>query len=340
MCEPKKEVEYSIIILLDEKNDDIVSFVHDVNQFFSSNYNSFEIIAVINGNERFYKNKFNEIDDASIPIKSYSLYRKTTQAVCIKAALKEANGESIVVFGSYQQITMDSLGNAVKALDDDIDIVIPCRKKRVDPSFNQVQSQLFNWMVRKMTGVSFKDLSCTVRIIKKDVLKNLDFYGNMYRFLPVVAAQKGFRYKEIDVEHYREMGKTGFYSVSEYCLRILDIVSLFFLIRYTKKPFRFFSIIGCLFFGLGIIFSGYVAVEKMIFGIPMGNRVSLMIGVLLIVLGVQSAATGLIGEIISFVHGRKIKEYTIDRIVSMSFSDNERRNCIERRQIRDRRRHV
>ncbi|MCP4117304.1 MAG: glycosyltransferase [Desulfobacteraceae bacterium] len=331
---------YSIIIILDEKNDDIVSFVSDLNQFFSTRYESFEIIAVINGYEGFYKNKFNRIDNAAIPIKSYSLYRRTTQAVCIKAALKESNGEAIVVFGAYQQITMESLGNAIEAFDSDVDIVIPCRRKRVDPSFNQIQSRLFNWMVRKITGVGFTDLSCTVRIIKKDVLSNLDFYGNMYRFLPVVAALKGFRYKEIDVDHHREMGKTGFYSVSEYCLRILDILSLFFLIRYTKKPFRFFSFIGSFFLGGGLILSGYVAIEKIVLDIPMGNRTSLMMGILLIALGVQSAATGLIGEIISFVHGRKRKEYTIDRIVSMSFSTNERRKCTERRQIRDRRRNV
>jgi hypothetical protein len=330
-------MKYSIILLLDEEVEEIGKFVHSIHAFFIRNYKSFEIILIANGTEGFYKNKFNDIIEEFNNVKIYTLYRKTTQAVCMKAALKESKGDIIIACGSYQQITMESLDQAINSLDSHTEMILPCRKKRVDPFFNQFQSKIFNWLVRKTTGYEFNDLSCTVRIVRKEVLENINFYGNMYRFLPVVAAQKGFRYKEIDVGHIEEIGKTGFYSISEYIFRLLDIFSLLFLVRYTKKPFRFFGTIGAVFFSLGLCTVGYVIIEKIFFDVLVGNNFLLIMGFLLIAVGVQSAATGLLGEIITFAHGRKRKEYTIDKIVSSSLNRKERRHSVDRRKDTERR---
>ena len=309
-------MKYSVIILLEENAEGIEIFVHRLHEFFIKMHDSFEIILIANGTEVSLQNQFDEIKNQYSSIKIYTLYRKNTQAVCMKAALRESKGEIIVACGSYQQITMKSLGQAIDSIDSQIDLVLPCRKKRIDPVFNQFQSSSFNFLVRKITGYHFNDLSCTVRIVKRKVMENIDFYGNMYRFLPVVAAQKGFKYKEIDADHFKEKGKTGFYNPSDYILRLLDIFSLLFLVRYTKKPFRFFSTIGASFFSVGSCVIGYVLFNKFFSDGYIGNNFVLIIGFLLLAVGVQSAGAGLLGEIITFTHGRKNKEYSVDQIIS------------------------
>lgn len=331
------QLGFSVIILLEENVETIDLFVQELGDFFSRIEEKFEIILIANGTERFVEKKADSLRKKTKFLKIFTFYRKNTQAVCLKAAVKMIKYDSVIVCGSYQQITMEGLTHAINSLDEETDMVLPCREKRVDPVFNQFQSKFFNWLVKIITGFHFSDLSCTVRIVKKSALESLDFYGNMYRFLPVVAAKKGFKLKEVKVAHFREMGKTGFYDLSDYIVRILDIFVVLFLLQYTKKPFRFFSTIGSGFLFIGGLCLTYAMIEKLFLTGGLGNNVFLLVGLILISIGMQSAMTGLLGEIITFTHGRKRKEYMIDKIVSKRFSGIGRRHNQNRRIIQDRR---
>ncbi|RLF43557.1 MAG: hypothetical protein DRN09_04565, partial [Thermoplasmata archaeon] len=161
-----------------------------------------------------------------------------------------------------------------------------------------------------MTGSRLHDLSCTVKIFRREVLEETELYGNMYRFLPIVADKKGFRCKEIKCEHYQERGKTGFYSPSEYLTRIIDILTLYFNTRFTRKPLRFFSTIGAAFMATGLIIAMYVLIQKIFMQMSIGDRPALLAAVLFLAVGIQVASVGLLGEIVVFTHGRQKKEYT------------------------------
>jgi len=153
-----------------------------------------------------------------------------------------------------------------------------------------------------------------VKVFKREVLEETDFCGNMYRFLPIVAARKGFKNKEIKCEHYEERGKKGFYSLSEYFERLIDIFTLYFNTRFSKKPLRFFSTIGAVFILIGLFITSFVLYQKIFFGYPIGDRPVLLLAILFMVIGTQAASVGLLGEIIAFTHGRARKEYTIEKI--------------------------
>jgi hypothetical protein len=138
----------------------------------------------------------------------------------------------------------------------------------------------------------------------------------MYRYLPILAAQKGFKIKEVECEHYQEYGgKSGIANIPEYFTRVIDIITLYFNTRFTRKPLRFFSTIGMLFLGLGLFILFYVFAEKLLFGQSIGDRPILLLSILLMVVGIQTASVGLLGEIIAFTHGRTKKEYTIEEII-------------------------
>jgi hypothetical protein len=172
---------------------------------------------------------------------------------------------------------------------------------------------VFNALVRKITGSDVHDLSCTVKIFRREVLEETKIYGNMYRFLPLLASQKGFKNKEVKCQHQKERGKTGFYSIQEYLGRIIDICTLYFNTRFSRKPLRLFMNIGLTFLFIGFLIASYVLAQKIFLGNPVGGRPVLLLAILFMVLGVQAASVGLLGEIIAFTHGRKFKEFTIEK---------------------------
>ncbi len=141
-------------------------------------------------------------------------------------------------------------------------------------------------------------------------------YGDQHRFLPVLARRQGFRVKELDVAQSPKDQFRGAYRSREYLHRILDIFTVFFLVRFTKKPLRFFGMIGTITFTVGGLITLYLVIERLFLGKALAERPALLLSSLLVVLGVQIFALGLIGELIIFTHAKQMKEYTIDEIIN------------------------
>jgi len=308
--------KFSVIILFEEAEEGFVDYLNNLQDIFTVREQPFEILIIANGTEGYLKDVLGKTATPfAESVKIFALNKRTTQAACLKAGFKECQGDIILVCGSYQQITNKAFEALLNAISEDVDIVSPCREKRVDPAFNQFQSKVFNKIANFMTGSSIKDLSCTVKVFRRIVLENIELYGNMYRYLPILAESKGFKNKEIECEHLQERGKTGFYNIYEYFSRLIDIFTIFFTTRYTWKPLRFFSAIGSVFILIGISIMLYIFYQKIFMSISIGDRLELLLGILFMVLGIQTASTGLLGEIITFVYGRRRKEYSIEKII-------------------------
>jgi hypothetical protein len=305
----------SVVLLVDECYKDQSDYILAIDRIFSDIGTPYEILVVANGTGNFLRSRLSEMQGIGHGIRAFEFGNRTTQAVCLKAILKEAKGDALVVCGAYQQLTDDSIRKVVDALKNSCDVVSPWRRKRVDPPFSRFQSRVFNWLMRRFVGAELHDFSCTVTVVRRAVLEETELYGNMFRFLPVLAAERGFRVKEVAVEHLQERGKTGFYSLSDYITRLVDIFTLFFNTRFTRKPLRFFSAIG-----VGFMFFGSLSVlglflERFLFSIPIGNRLYLFMALLFMILGVLIASAGLLGEIIAFSNGRHKREYTIEKVI-------------------------
>lgn len=308
-------VRYSIIILLEEPHRDFPQFARNLHHLLGRRKESFEILVVANGTGNFLRQLFARFPEVFSAIKAFELNTRTSQAVSLKLAAKESSGEIIVVLGSYQQLSDASLSKILDSFDARTDIVCPWRQNRVDPWLSQLQSRVFNYLVRKLVHSSLHDLSCTVLAFRREVLENTDLYGNLYRFLPLLAGRKGFRVKELKCAHCQERGPTGFYSFSSYISRLIDIFIVYFNTRFTRKPLRFFSTLGLLFFLLGSALTLKAFLGKLLLDQPLGSRPILLLAIFLMVLGVQAWSIGLLGEIMAFIHGRHRKDYTIGKIL-------------------------
>jgi hypothetical protein len=309
-------VKYSVIVLLEEQHEDFTEFIENLYNLFSGRGESFEILIVANGTGGFLRNELNKLANFKDKLKAFELNIKTPQATCLKTGLTASSGEIVIVCGSYQQIAENSFMHLLDSLDNEIDIISPWRQQRVDTFFRQLRSKIFNAVVKKITKTNLHDLNCTVKVFRRKVLEETEFYGNMYRYLPILAKQKGFRTKEVKCKHNQEKGgKSGLSNLPEYFNRMIDIFTLYFNTRFTRKPLRFFSAIGIAFFLIGFILTSYVFGQKILFSYAIGERPVLLVAILFMVLGVQAASVGLLGEIIVFIHGRKRKVYTIEKTI-------------------------
>jgi hypothetical protein len=308
-------MKYSILILQEFENPDLVEFVRSLHGFFSEMGDPFEILIIRHGVGRLPETEKNALAHTNPAVRMFQLPAKTTEALCLTAGFKESRGEIIVIFGSFQQISNPSLKTMIAEMDDSTDIVSPWRRHRVDSAFNQLQSRIFNGLVKTIAKSELHDLGCKVKILRRRILDSVSLYGNMFNFLPLLAHAKGFRVKEIECDHYKDHGKSGLYSLSRYLTILLDIFTLYFNSRFSRKPLRFFSAVGVVFFLIGALITSYVFIDRLIYGTPIGARSVLLLSLLFSVIGVQAASVGLLGEIIAFVHGRHSKEYTIEKIL-------------------------
>ncbi len=313
-------MKYSVIFLLEDQNAHFPSYFRTVVRELSSRPESFEVIVIANGTGGFLKNILQELVETHPALKAFEMTNRTSQAACLKAALTECHGEFIYVCGSYQQVMPESYGKLLDIVSEGADILNPWRQNRFDHPIYRWQSSLFNMLVPWISGSKIHDCSCNVRIFRREVLEQTELYGNMYRFLPILAAQKGFKTEEVKCWHNPEHGeprraRAGFYNLSIYLGRIIDIFTLYFNTRFNRKPLRFFSAIGMIFVLIGFSAHIYIFTQKFLYGTPVGNRPLLILALLLIVLGIQSASVGLLGEIIVFTQGRNKKEYVIEKII-------------------------
>ena len=151
--------------------------------------------------------------------------------------------------------------------------------------------------------------------MKKRVTSEVPLYGDLHRFIPLLAWQKGFRIIEVDVPQHPADSKLRIYRPGIYLRRLLDILTVVFLFKFTKKPLRFFGLIGAGLFGTGFFISLALAVQKLLGSVSLADKPLLILGVLLMVLGVQMGSLGLLGEIIIFTHARKMKDYAVAKFL-------------------------
>ncbi|MCF8023990.1 MAG: hypothetical protein K9K82_00685 [Desulfobacteraceae bacterium] len=307
---------YSAIVFLETQYDDFPQFLFKLDRIFSNMEIPYELIVIANGTGNFFRSVQDRFFILGNRMRAFEFGAPVAPAVCLKAVINEARGDILAIFGSYQQLTDDSIEKCIKAMaDPEIEIISPWRQNRVDPAFNQMQSRVFNWLARRFAGTDLHDFSCTVKVCKRQVLQEIDLYGNMFRFFPVLAAARGFAVHELPVNHHEERGRKGFYKPAAYAGRILDIFTLFFNTRFSRKPLRFFSALGMAFVVAGLLLMAFVFGQRIFSGIPIGNRPALFAALLIMILGVLVSSAGLLGEIIAFTNGRHKKEYVIEKVI-------------------------
>jgi glycosyltransferase involved in cell wall biosynthesis len=235
------------------------------------------------------------------------------EAEALLSGFKQAQGEIILTLPPDLQVEPADIPKVVAELET-CDVAAG-RRPPIVATRPRLQAKAFHWLLRGLFGHAFTDLVCRVRAFRREVIEEISLHGVQPHFLPLLASERGFRIHEVDVRAGRT-GRAGVQlSIWNRIGVLLDILALFLVVKFTKKPLRFFGMIGLPFLLLGVLSTGGLAIARLFFGVGLSDRPALILAVLLIVLGIQILALGLIGELVIFASGRRIKEYTIERIV-------------------------
>lgn len=308
-------VELSVVVPVSERYRDIGRVHRAYVAALDQIGRTYELIYVLDGSMPETLNDVRTaIDDENGRIRIYELTRGFGEAAALSAGFRKAGAELILTLPPYLQVAPAHLADLFDR-SGDYDLLIGRRAPRTDPWINRLQSRVFHGILNSITGTHFHDLGCGVRLIRRRVVEETPIYGDQHRFLPVLAERVGFRVREVDLPQAAEDRHSRTYPAGVYPRRILDILTVFFLAKFTKKPLRFFGLVGAGTVGLGGLWMLWLISERLVLGVALADRPALLLSSLLLVLGVQVFAMGLLGELLIFAHAREVKEYAIERIV-------------------------
>ena len=234
-------------------------------------------------------------------VKVVRLRRNFGKAAALAAGFRHADGDVVVTIDADLQDDPAEIPRLLAKLDEGYDLVSGWKAQRRDPLSRRIPSRIFNAVVGRVSGVRLHDLNCGLKAYRAEVVRNLRVYGELHRFLPVLAHDRGYRVTELVVNHRpREHGRSR-YGAERYLRGFLDFLTVWFMGRYRHRPLHLFGTLGLALGAIGTIVLSYLTVLKLS-GEAIGHRPLLTLGVLLVVVGLQFFSLGLLSELITSHH--------------------------------------
>jgi glycosyltransferase involved in cell wall biosynthesis len=240
-------------------------------------------------------------------VKGIRLRKNFGKATALTAGFRKAAGDIVVTMDADLQDDPADLPAFIAKIEEGLDVVVGWKVHRLDPANRLILSRIFNGTVRKVTGVKLHDMNCGFKAYRREVLRTIPIYGDLFRFIPALAAWQGFRVVEIPVRHHARKYGTSRYGLERILRGFFDLLSVMFLTRYSKKPMHLFGLMGLLFAALGVLINTYLTALWFL-GHKIGDRPLLLLGVLMIILGIQFFSMGFIGEFLTFQMQQRHKE--------------------------------
>ena len=221
------------------------------------------------------------------------------KSAALALGFKEAQGKYVVTMDADLQDVPAEIPRLIARIEEGFDLVSGWKKTRRDPLSKRLPSKFFNRVTRIISGVRLHDFNCGLKAYRREVVKSVRVYGELHRYIPLLAKWEGYdRISEVVVEHRaRRYGHSKF-GLDRFVKGFLDLISVTFLTRFAIRPMHFFGAFGTLAFFIGFVLSLWLSIDKIAFGNPVGDRPLLLLGALMMVVGVQMFTTGLVGEMI------------------------------------------
>jgi glycosyltransferase involved in cell wall biosynthesis len=228
-----------------------------------------------------------------------SFRRNFGQTAAMQAGIDAARGNTIVTMDADLQNDPRDIPKMLAKLDEGYDMVAGWRASRKDTFINRrLPSIIANWLISTTTNVRLHDYGCTIKAIRSDLAKEIRLYGEMHRFIPVMASLIGARIVEMPVNHRARQFGTSKYGIGRTFRVVLDLATVVFLQKYLVKPMQVFGFAGLVALGTGLAISAWLTYEKLFHGAALANRPLLLAGVLLVLVGVQLLSLGLVADVV------------------------------------------
>ncbi len=310
----------SVVIPAYNEEENIPVLYEKLKRVLDSMGEDYEILFVDDGSYDRTPDILKELAQKDGRVKVIRFRRNYGQTAAMYAGFEHARGDVIVTMDADLQNDPEDIPKLLQKLEEGYDIVSGWRKDRKDPFFSRkLPSRIANWIISKVTGVELHDYGCTLKAYRADIAKRYRLYGDMHRFLPALAKRFGARVTEIPVKHHPRLYGKSKYGIGRTVRVILDIFLVKFLNEYITKPLYVFGGFGFLLLVIGILIELYLTFLKLFMGADIGGRPLLILGVLLILAGIQLLSTGIIAELIirTYYESRGEKPYVIDEKINL-----------------------
>ena len=239
-------------------------------------------------------------------VRALRLRKNFGKAMGLSAGFNRARGEIVIMMDADLQDDPAELPKFIAKIESGFDVVVGWKVKRLDPTNRLVLTRIFNATVRWVTGVKIHDMNCGFKAYRSEVIRTIPVYGDLFRFIPALAAWEGFRVAEVPITHHARKHGTSRYGLERILRGFFDLLSITFLTKYSRRPMHLFGLIGLLMTTLGILIDTYLTVLWFL-GHKIGDRPLLLMGSIMIVLGIQFFSMGFIVEFMTYLNQKRLR---------------------------------
>ncbi len=297
-------MDISVVIPLLDEQDSLVELHDWIAQVMQSNQLTYELIFIDDGSRDQSWEVITNLNQKNPSVLGIQFSKNFGKSQALHAGFEKAKGDVIITMDADLQDSPDEIPELFRLVKNNKhDIVSGWKKKRYDAYLTKnLPSKLFNWAARKISGLKLHDFNCGLKAYKKEVVKSIEVYGEMHRYIPVLAVNNGFKniIEKPVVHQARKYGKTKF-GMERFINGFLDLITIWFISRFAKRPMHFFGLLGVLMFIIGFGFAFYLGLDKLYFN-PSGRLISdrpeFFIALTTMVIGTQFFVAGFLGEII------------------------------------------
>jgi glycosyltransferase involved in cell wall biosynthesis len=297
----------SVVVPLFNEEKTLDALYRELAEALDKHGEPWEVVFVDDGSTDGSLAALTQLHDEASNVVVVHLRRNFGKAAALHAGFLEARGEVVVTIDADLQDDPAEIPQLLAKLDEGFDLVSGWKTRRNDPWTRRLLSRIFNWATAVVSGVRLHDVNCGLKAYRAEVLQGMPIYGELHRFIPVLASYRGFRVAEVAVNHRpREHGRSR-YGLNRYLRGFFDLLSVTFMGRYRHRPLHLFGGVGLLMGLFGFVILAYLTIVK-IGGAGIGHRPLLTLGVLLLVVGVQFISLGLLSELITSQHEEKMTD--------------------------------
>jgi glycosyltransferase involved in cell wall biosynthesis len=288
----------SVVIPLFNEGENIRPLYRSLRSGMDETGFTWEVILVDDGSTDNTFRLLQELHQQDNHVRVLRLRRNYGQTAALAAGFDAARGETIVSLDGDLQNDPQDIGRLIEKLDEGYDVVSGWRVRRQESFWlRRLPSKVANWLISLTTGLRLHDYGCTLKAYRSEIIKELRLYGEMHRFIPALMWGNGARIAELSVQHRPRLHGKSKYGLSRTLRVLLDLVTIKFCLTSLNKPLRFFGLIGLATSGAGLATCMYLAALRIFWGQPLADRPFLLLGVLLVVTGVQFLCVGILAEI-------------------------------------------
>jgi glycosyltransferase involved in cell wall biosynthesis len=297
----------SVVVPLFNEEHTLEALYEEISNALTAHGRPFQVIFVDDGSTDGSLSRLTQLHDEHANVVVVHLRRNFGKAAALQAGFLEATGDIVMTIDADLQDDPAEIPRLLAKLDEGFDLVSGWKSRRNDPFSRRLLSRIFNNAVAWVSGVRLHDVNCGLKAYRAEVLRSMQLYGELHRFIPILASYRGFRVAEISVNHRPRQHGRSRYGLERYVRGFFDLLSVTFMGRYRHRPLHLFGGLGLLLGFVGFVCLAYLTVVK-IGGSAIGERPLLTLGVLLIVVGIQLVSLGLLSELITSQHEERMGE--------------------------------